>query len=128
MSSRKSYFLQTEHARTAELEHRVESARHESQDWVADSAAARVEGQRAAERATAAEQGLEVMKACQAETEVELRASLASTEMALQEALAALEPERSALASEQVALESAWMALEAERKARSEADQGVLML
>jgi len=128
MSSCKSYFLWAEHTRMAKLERRVESAHREYQDRAAEAAVAQAEGQRAAERATAVEQGLEATKARQAETEVELRASLASTEMALQEALAALEPERSALASEQVALESAWMALEAERKARSEADQGVLML
>ena len=45
---------------------------------------------------------------------MELRASLASTEMALQEALVALELER--------------MALEAEWRARSEVDQEVLVL
>ena len=59
---------------------------------------------------------------------MELRASLASTEIALQEALAALEPERSALASKWVALESARKALEVERRARSEANQDVLVL
>ena len=128
MSSRKSSFLRAEHARMAELEHRVESAHHESQDRVAELAAARAEGYRAAKRAIAAEQGLEAMKAHQAETEVGLQASLASTEVALQEALAALEPEWSALASERAALESARMALEAERRARSEADQEVLVL
>ena len=48
--------------------------------------------------------------------------------MALQEALAALEPERGALASERAALESARMVLEAEQRARSEADQEVLVL
>ena len=85
-----------------------------------------MEGQRAAERATTAEQGLKTTKARQAKTKVGLRASLASTEVALQEALAALEPEWSALASERAALESARMALEAERRARSEADQEVL--
>ena len=51
------------------------------------------EGQRAAERATTTERGLEAMKAHQVETEAELRASLASIKMALQEALVALEPE-----------------------------------
>ena len=51
------------------------------------------EGQRAAERATTAEQGLEAAKVHQEETEAGLRTSLANTEAALQEALAALEPE-----------------------------------
>ena len=54
--------------------------------------------------------------------------SLANTEMTLQEAFAALEPERSALASEWATLESARMALEVERRARSEADQEVFVL
>ena len=58
MSSCKSYFLRTEHARMAELERRVGSACREPQERAAELAAARVEGQRAAERATAAEQGL----------------------------------------------------------------------
>ena len=44
---------------------------------------ARAEGQRAAERATATEQGLEAAKAHQVETEAGLRASLANTEVAL---------------------------------------------
>ena len=57
-----------------------------------------------------------------------MRASLASTETALQEALVALEPDLSALALEQAALESARKALESERKARSEADREVLAL
>ena len=128
MSSRKSYLLQTEHARMAELERRVGSACRESQDQAAELAAAWAEGQLAAERATTAERGLEATKACQAETEAGLWASLASTEAVLQEAVAALESERSALASERAALESARMALEAERRARSEADQEVLAL
>ncbi|XP_066373661.1 uncharacterized protein [Miscanthus floridulus] len=109
----------------AELERRAESARRESQDR---AAVARAEGQRAAERVTAAEQGLEAMKARQAENEVELRAPLASTETVLQEALAALEPEQSALALEWVTLESARKALEAEQRARSVADQEVFAL
>ena len=121
VSSRKSHFLRTEHARMAELERRVESACRESQVWAAEAAAARAEGQRAAERATAAEQGLEAAKVRQAETEAGLRMSLASTEAVLQEALAALEPERATL-------ESAQKALEAEQRARSEADQEVLVL
>ena len=44
VSSHKSHFLQVEHARMAELEHRVESACHESQVRAAEVAAARVEG------------------------------------------------------------------------------------
>ena len=60
-------------------------------------AAARAEGQRAAERAIAAEKGLKAAKVRQEETEAGLRTSLANTEAALQEALAALEPERAAL-------------------------------
>ena len=43
----------------------------------------RVEEQHAVERATAAERGLEAAKARQAETEAELRTSLADTEVAL---------------------------------------------
>ena len=57
----------------AELERQVGSACREPQDWAAELAAARAEEQRAAERATTAEQGLEAMKACQAKTEVGLR-------------------------------------------------------
>ena len=121
MSSRKSYFLRTEHARMAELERRVEFACYESQVRAAKEAAARAEGQRAAERATAAEQGLEAAKVRHEETEARLRTSLANTEAALQEALAALEPEWAAL-------ESAQKALEAEQRARSEANQVVLVL
>ena len=97
MLSRKSYFLWAEHARMAELERRVESACRESQVRVAEVAVARAEGQRAVERATAVEQGLEAAKVRQAETEAGLRTSLASIEAALQEALAALEPERATL-------------------------------
>ena len=48
----------------AELEHELESTRCESQDRAAEATAARVEEQRATERATAAERGLEVAKAC----------------------------------------------------------------
>ena len=47
----------------AELERRVESACRESQDRAAEVATARVEGQRAAERTTTVEQGLEAAKA-----------------------------------------------------------------
>ena len=88
----------------------------------------RAEGQRVAERATAAEKGLETAKARQAETEAGLRTSLANIEAALRESLVALEPERAALVSAQNALESAQKALEAEQKARSEVDQEVLAL
>ena len=59
----------------------------------------RAEGQCAAERATAAKQGLKAAKAHQAETEAGLQTSLANTEAALQESLVALEPERAALVS-----------------------------
>ena len=83
MSSRKSYFVRTEHAWTAELEHRAESACRESQVRTTEAAAVRAEGQRAAERATAAKQGLEAAKVRQAETEAGLRTSLASTEVVL---------------------------------------------
>ena len=75
---------------------------------------ARAEGQRAAERATAAEQGLEAVLTYQAETEAGLRTSLADTEAMLQESLVALESEQSALVSEQSALELAQEALELE--------------
>ena len=87
---------------------------------MAAAAVAWAKGQRAAERATAAKQGLDATKAYQAK----LWASL----VALQEALAALEPEQSALASERVTLESARKALEAEQRAQSEVDQEVLAL
>ena len=83
MSSRKSCFLRMEHARMAELEHQLASARRESQDRGAEATPARAEGQRAAELATTAEQGLEAAKARQAETEAGLRISLADTEVAL---------------------------------------------
>ena len=59
----------------------------------------RAEGQRAVERATAAERGLEAVKARQAETEVGLRKSLVDIEVALQKSLETLESERSALVS-----------------------------
>ena len=72
-----------------------------------------MEGQRAVERATAAEQGLEVVKARQAETEAGLRTSLANTEAALLESLAALESQQAALVFERGALESTRKALEA---------------
>ena len=66
-----------------------------------------MKGKRAVEQATAAEQGLEVAKARQAETEVGLRTSLEDTKAVLQESL---------------------VALESERKARSKANQEVLVL
>ena len=121
MSSRKSRFLRTEHARMAELDHQLASACHESQDWAAEATVARVEGQHAAERATTAEQGLEAAKAHQAETEAGLQTSLANTEVALRKSLAALELERATL-------ESAQKALGAEQRAWSEADKEVLAL
>ncbi|XP_066344160.1 uncharacterized protein [Miscanthus floridulus] len=105
----------------AELERRVESACRESQVRAAEAAMARAEGQRAAERATAAEQGLEAAKVHQKETEAGLWTSLVNTEVELQEALVALEPERATL-------ESMWKALEAEQRARSEVDREVLAL
>ena len=121
MSSRKSHFLQAEHARTAELEHRAESACRESQVRTAEAVVAWAEGQRVAEWATVAEQGLNAAKAHHEEIKVGLQTSLANTEAVLQEALAALELERAAL-------ERAQKALEAEQSARSEADQEVLTL
>ena len=63
MSSRKSCFLRMEHARVAELERQLESAHRESRDRAAEVTMARAEGQRAAERATTAERGLEAVKA-----------------------------------------------------------------
>jgi len=112
----------------AELEHQLESAHHESQDWVPEVTAVRVEEPHAAERAIAAERGLEATKARQAETEVGLRKSLADTEVVLQKSRETLELERSALVSERNALELAPKALESVRKAWSEADQEVLGL
>ena len=93
MSSRKSYFLRTEHARTTELERRAESTCRESQVRTAEVATARVEGQRAAKQAAATDQGLEAAKARHEEIKARLQTSLANTEVVLQEALAALEPE-----------------------------------
>ena len=65
----------------AELERQLESARHESLDRATEVTTARVEGQRAAERATAAEQGLEAVKARQVKTEVELWTSRPTTRL-----------------------------------------------
>ena len=48
MSSRKSRFLRMEHARVAELERQLESARRESQDLAAEVIATWAEGQRVA--------------------------------------------------------------------------------
>ncbi|XP_066322141.1 uncharacterized protein [Miscanthus floridulus] len=116
VSSCKSYFLWTEHARMAELERQAEFACRESQVQTAEAAATRVEGQRVAERATAVEQGLEAAKAHHEEIEAGLWTSLTNTEAALQAALAALEPERATL-------ERAQKALEAEQRAWLEANQ-----
>ena len=62
-----------------------------------------------------------MVKACQAETEAGLWASLANTEVVLQEALAALDPKRATL-------ESAEKALEVEQRAWSEADREAVAL
>ena len=99
----------------------MESTCRESQVRAAEAAAARAEVQRVAERATAAEQGLEAEKVHHKEAEAGLWASLANTEVVLREALAALKPE-------QAALERAQKALKAEQRARSEVDQEVLAL
>ena len=88
----------------------------------------RAEEQRAVERATAVERGLEAAKALQVETEARLWKSLADIEVVLQKSLETLESERSALVSERSTLELAQKALESERKARSEADWEVLAL
>ena len=112
----------------AEFERQLESTHRESLDWAAEATAVRAEGQRAAKRATAAERGLEAVKARQAETKVDLRTSLADTEVVLQKFLETLELVRSALASERNTLELARKALESERKFRSEIDQVVLAL
>ena len=83
----------------AELERQLVPVRRESQDWAAEATATQEEGRRAAEQAAAAEQGLEAATDRQAETKVGLRTSLANTEAALRESLAALEPERTTLVS-----------------------------
>ena len=75
----------------------------------------RTEEQRAAERVTTAERGLEAAKARQAETKAGLRKSLADTKAALQKSLETLESEWNALELERNALES-------EQKAWSKAD------
>ena len=128
MLSRKSHFLWMKHAQVAELERQLESARCESHDWATEVTAVRAEEQRAVERATAAERGLEAAKARQVDTEAVLQKSLVDTEAALQKSLETLESEQSALVSEHNALELARKALESERKARSEVDKEVLAL
>ena len=72
MSSRKSRCLWMEHARMAKLERELESARCESQDRATEVTGARPVELLAAERATAAERGLEAAKVHQAEIEVAL--------------------------------------------------------
>ena len=62
MSSRKSCFLQEEHAWMAELEHELEFARRESQDWAAEVNEAWAAELLAAERATTTEWGLKMGK------------------------------------------------------------------
>ena len=84
MSARKSSFLRTEHAQMAELERQAESACRESQVRMAEAAVVRAEEQRAAERATTAEQGLEAAKARHEEIKAGLQTSLANMEAALQ--------------------------------------------
>ena len=100
----------------AELERQQESTHRKSQDRAAEATAVWAEEQRATERVTTVEWGLEAVKARQAETEAGLRTSLANTEVALQESLVALESERSVLASERSALELARKALKSERR------------
>ena len=56
----------------AELEHELESARHESQDRAVEVNEARVKELLAAEWATAAERGLDVAKVHQTETKAAL--------------------------------------------------------
>jgi len=101
-----------EHARVAELERQLESARCKSLDRAAEVTVVWAEEQRAAERATTAERGLEAAKARQVEIEAGLWKSLADIEAALQKSLETLELERSALVSERNALELAQNALE----------------
>ena len=71
--------------RVDELERQLESAHHESQDWVAEAMGARAMELLTAERATTAEQGLDAAKV-----------HLAKTEMVLQKSLETLETERKA--------------------------------
>ena len=88
----------------AELEHQLESAHRESQDRTVEVTAVQAEEQRAVEWATAAELGLEALKARQAKTEAGLQKSLANTKEVLQKSLEALESEWDALVSERKAL------------------------
>ena len=67
----------------AELERQLESARRESLDWETEATVAWAEGQCVAERATAAEWGLEAVKPHRAKTKAELQTSRADTEVAL---------------------------------------------
>ena len=67
------------------LRHKLESTRHESQDWAAEATGARAVELRAVEWATAAERELDATKV-----------HLAETEAALQKSLEALEAERKA--------------------------------
>ena len=76
MSSLKSSFLLEEHAweammsrRVAKLERQLEFAHHESQDQTVEATEAQVVELLTAEWATAAEQGLEVVKVHQEEAE-----------------------------------------------------------
>ena len=86
-----------------ELEHELESARRESQGQVVKATEARVVELLVAERATAAERGLEAAKVRQEEAEVALQKSLVDTEVVLQSTLETLEAERKALESERKA-------------------------
>ena len=63
MSCRKSRFLRMEHARMAEFERQLESARHESQDRAAEATEERAVEVLVAEWVTATELGLEAAKA-----------------------------------------------------------------
>ena len=83
MLSRKSRFLQMEHARVAELERELESARHVSQDRAAEVTEAWAVELHVAEWATATERGFEAAKVLQAEIKVVLQKSLVETEVAL---------------------------------------------
>ena len=95
----------------AELERKLESAYHESQDQAMEVIGVQAVELLAVEQVTTTEWGLEAAKVRQAETEAALQKSLANTKVALQRSL-----------------ETEQNALELERKARSEADQQVLAL
>ena len=62
------------------LRHKLESTRHESQDWATEATGARAAELCAVERATAAEQKLDMVKAHLVETEAALRKSLEALE------------------------------------------------